>query len=141
MKLQQLLEQDFRYMFHMTTKAAWPSIKQRGLLPQDAKGEWAHIGYKNKTFLFADPSGAAQQDISMTLLGRFGNEYENWSDAQWDKFHDSLVVLTIDTSKVPDFYIATDPNSGGEWYQTSVPIPPEAIISVNQASFDADDDF
>lgn len=133
MKLRQLLERDFHYVYHMTTKSALPSIKQRGLLPQDAKGAWSHIGYKNKTFVFADPSPEAQEDVAMTLLGRFGNEYEEWDDEQWSEFHDNLVVLTIDTTKVPDFYLATDPHSGGDWFQTSTPIPPEAIVDVKPA--------
>lgn len=126
-------------MYHMTTKAALPSIKQRGLVPQDAKGEWKHIGYKSKTFLFADPSPEVQEDLATTLLGRFGNEFEEWDDEQWSEFHDNLIVLTIDVSKIPDFYYAVDPNSMGDWYQTSVPIPPQAIVGVDQAAVGNDD--
>lgn len=138
MKLHQLFERDFHYVYHMTTKAALPSIKQKGLLPQDAKGAWAHIGYKSKTFVFTDPSPETQEEIAMTLLGRFGNEYEEWDDEQWSQFHDNLVVLTIDTTKIPDFYLAVDPNSGGDWFQTSAPIPPQAIVSVDQAAVGQD---
>lgn len=129
MKLAQLFEQVGRFVYHVTTKDNWESIKRQGILPQDAKGEWAHIGYKNKTFVFEDSSPEALEQVLAILVGKHPG-WEEWED-EWDDFHNSLLLLRIDTQRIPDLYLARDPHGGhNDWYQTSTPIPPDAIVGV-----------
>lgn len=118
-------------LYHLTTKALWPSIQQHGLTPQDASGEWKQLGYKGKTFLISDKQDEDIDEVMAIMLGKHPG-FDNWSDEQWEEFNAKWVILTIDASKVRDLKLEIDPASppGVQWYMTSTWISTIAIIDV-----------
>lgn len=134
MKIIHLIEQNDQLIYHITTKSNWETIKRQGILPQDASGSWAHIGYKNKTFVFTDAEPEAIEELVATLVGKHDG-WDEWESDRWDEFTDSLLLLIIKPDLVPNLKLERDPSSmEGDWFRTSDPIPPRAIIDVQPLS-------
>jgi hypothetical protein len=140
-----------RKILHITSKAAYESIKVNGLVPQDRSPfeNWKHIKYaKPSAFVFSDVHGQSGiNDILCILCNKYitpedvadgSNGHENWTDERWKAFTDDLVVFEIDLAQCSGVTFTLDPNSyeDDEWMVTHDHIPAGAIGEPKGVAFD-----
>ncbi len=129
----------FRYVYHIAPTSAIQQIKTRGLIPttQSSQG-WSHITYdKPSIFVFTRNT----KEIKNELLGMLANKYgdpQEYTNAQWDHFLDTHVMLTIDLSKCNNIDMHPDPKMG-TWHHSCIltgEVPASSIISIDPVNFD-----
>lgn len=110
-------------MFHITETSNVGSILLNGLIPRHSKGKF----FYNER-IYVAKGNATKEELTQLL----DNLRTNHSSHLFKSGKKEFTILTIDTSKIPsDQQFFNDPNEPIGIYTPS-PIPPDAIISVEQ---------
>ena len=135
-----------RFYYHFTKRINLSEIKQHGLHPRSASGEWEGIGYKDSVFFVGNIKPDTINYVLTMFLNReptYGPDGgESWSEADWNRFEQSFIALTIDGNKIPNLQLEPDQYFDFDWipsFFTKQPVPPSAIVNVQDVHFDWDE--
>lgn len=113
----------YKYLYHATSDIAIESIKKIGLVPKSKNNKSV---YPERIFFMSTEEKAA--DIALGAEGLSGY-WKNKAVHPKDKIPEKVVILKIDTSKVPGLKLYKDLDSGG--FYTTNSIHPNAIDIVD----------
>lgn len=133
----------FRHVYHIAPVSAMDRIRVEGLLPVErAEGQnWKHIVYDRPSiFVLSRRTPGVIDEVLSQLCNKHlseGEDHENWTDEDWSRFEQSLVLLTVDLSLFQFGELGYGTRSG-PWVHERVlyvSVPPSAIIETSPVHF------